>query len=83
MTRSVWLNKIIDLKARQILDSRGNPTVEVDMVLENNSIGRGISPSGASTGILEALELRDGNKNNYMGKSVVNAVNNVNKNIKN
>ena len=82
MTRSVWLNKIIDLKARQILDSRGNPTVEVDIVLENNSIGRGISPSGASTGILEALELRDGNKNNYMGKSVVNAVNNVNKNIK-
>ncbi len=76
------MHKIIDLKARQILDSRGNPTVEVDMVLENNAIGRGMSPSGASTGILEALELRDGNETNYMGKSVYNAVSNINKNIK-
>ena len=77
------MNKIIDLKARQILDSRGNPTVEVDMILENNIIGRGVSPSGASTGILEALELRDGDESRYMGKSVNNAVNNININIKN
>ena len=60
----------MDLNARQILDSRGNPTVEVDLMLENNIYGRGISPSGASTGVLEALELRDGDKNIYLGKSV-------------
>jgi enolase len=77
------LNKIVDVNARQILDSRGNPTVEVDMVLSNDIIGRGISPSGASTGILEALELRDGDKDVYMGKSVYDAVNNINTNIKN
>ena len=77
------LNKIVDVNARQILDSRGNPTVEVDMVLSNDIIGRGISPSGASTGILEALELRDGDKDVYMGKSVYDAVNNINTDIKN
>ena len=77
------MNKIVDVNARQILDSRGNPTVEVDMVLSNDIIGRGISPSGASTGILEALELRDGDKDIYMGKSVYDAVNNININIKN
>ena len=77
------MNKIVDVNARQILDSRGNPTVEVDMVLSNDIIGRGISPSGASTGILEALELRDGDKDIYMGKSVYDAVNNINTNIKN
>ena len=76
------LNKIVDVNARQILDSRGNPTVEVDMVLSNDIIGRGISPSGASTGILEALELRDGDKAIYMGKSVYGAVNNINSTIK-
>ena len=64
------MNKIVDVNARQILDSRGNPTVEVDMVLSYDIIGRGISPSGASTGILEALELRDCEKDVYMGKSV-------------
>ena len=76
------MNKIVDVNARQILDSRGNPTVEVDMVFSNDIIGRGISPSGASTGILEALELRDGDKAIYMGKSVYDAVNNINSTIK-
>ena len=76
------MNKIVDVNARQILDSRGNPTVEVDMVLSNDIIGRGISPSGASTGILEALELRDGDKAIYMGKSVYDAVSNINSTIK-
>jgi len=72
----------VDLNARQILDSRGNPTVEVDLMLENNIYGRGISPSGASTGVLEALELRDGDKNIYLGKSVYTAIDNVNNKIK-
>ena len=75
------MNKIINLKARQILDSRGNPTVEAEITMEGGAIGRGISPSGASTGILEALELRDGNEE-YMGKSVYNAVDNINIGIK-
>ena len=77
------MSKIVDLNARQILDSRGNPTVEVDLMLENNIYGRGISPSGASTGVLEALELRDGDKNIYLGKSVYTAIDNVNNKIKN
>jgi len=77
------LNKILNLNARQILDSRGNPTVEVDLLLQNNAHGRGISPSGASTGALEALELRDGDNSKYMGKSVNIAVNNINNIIKN
>ena len=75
--------KIKDVKGRQILDSRGNPTVEVDIKLDDDSEGRGISPSGASTGSLEALELRDDNKEVYNGKSVLKAVANVNENIKN
>ena len=75
--------KIKDVKGRQILDSRGNPTVEVDIKLDDDSDGRGISPSGASTGSLEALELRDDNKEMYNGKSVLKAVANVNENIKN
>ena len=66
--------KIKDVKGRQILDSRGNPTVEVDIKLDDDSEGRGISPSGASTGSLEALELRDDNKAVYNGKSVLKAV---------
>lgn len=70
--------KIISIKARQILDSRGNPTVEADVVLEDGSSGRAASPSGASTGTYEALELRDGDKKNYLGKSVLKAVENVN-----
>ena len=76
------MNKIVDVNARQILDSRGNPTVEVDMVLSNDIIGRCISPSGASTGILEALELRDGDKAIYMGKAIYDAINNINSTIK-
>lgn len=69
---------IEDIHARQILDSRGNPTVEVDVILTNGVKGRASVPSGASTGIFEALELRDGDKNRYMGKSVQRAVDNVN-----
>ncbi len=69
---------IEDIYARQILDSRGNPTVEVDVKLTNGVKGRAAVPSGASTGIFEALELRDGDKSKYMGKSVQKAVDNVN-----
>lgn len=69
--------KIKDIKGREILDSRGNPTVEVDVILENGIIGRASIPSGASTGEREALELRDGGTR-YMGKGVTKAVNNVN-----
>src|SRR2546429_8476566 len=64
--------------AREILDSRGNPTVEVDVVLEDGSIGRAAVPSGASTGAHEAGELRDGDKKRYLGKGVQNAVEAVN-----
>ncbi|MDD3646051.1 MAG: phosphopyruvate hydratase [Candidatus Gracilibacteria bacterium] len=74
--------KIIDLKAIEILDSRGNPTIEVELTLEKAK-GRAITPSGASTGIHEALELRDGDKTRYLGKGVLKAVNNVNTTIKN
>ncbi len=70
--------KIKDIKAREVLDSRGNPTVEVDVILENGILGRAIVPSGASTGSREALELRDDDTNRYMGKGVLKAVNNVN-----
>ena len=69
---------IEDVYARQILDSRGNPTVEVDVKLTNGVKGRAAVPSGASTGIFEALELRDGDKSKYMGKSVQKAIDNVN-----
>ena len=71
--------KIKKIWARQILDSRGNPTVEVEVTLDNGVMGRAAVPSGASTGAFEAVELRDGNKKNYMGKSVEKAVENVNK----
>lgn len=74
--------KIKDLKAREILDSRGNPTVEVDVMLEDGSFGRASVPSGASTGEHEAVELRDGDKSRYMGKGVLKAVANVNGEIK-
>ncbi|MGB9696123.1 MAG: phosphopyruvate hydratase [Ignavibacteria bacterium] len=70
--------KISKVKAREILDSRGNPTVEVDILSEKGGFGRAIVPSGASTGEKEAIELRDGNKKRYKGKGVLNAVNNVN-----
>jgi len=72
---------IIDIKARQILDSRGNPTVEVDVLTENGSLGRAAVPSGASTGTHEAVELRDNDKSKYMGKGVLQAVENVNARI--
>ena len=70
--------KIIDVKGREILDSRGNPTVEVDVFLENGITGRAAVPSGASTGEREALEMRDGDKMRFGGKGVLKAVNNVN-----
>ena len=74
--------KITYLRGRQILDSRGTPTVEVDMVLDDGEICRGSVPSGASTGSREAIELRDGNKNEFNGKSVKNAVKNINEIVK-
>lgn len=70
--------EIVDVYARQILDSRGNPTVEVEVELEDGTVGRAAVPSGASTGIFEAVELRDGDKSVYLGKGVQNAVDNVN-----
>ena len=73
--------KIQDVKAIQILDSRGNPTIQVEVLTEDGYVGVASVPSGASTGSFEAVELRDGNKNNYMGKSVEKAVENVNKKI--
>ncbi len=73
------MTKIKTIKAREIIDSRGNPTVECDIFFEDNSFGRASVPSGASTGIHEALELRDKNKSRYNGKGVTNAVNNINK----
>ncbi|MDD4446027.1 MAG: phosphopyruvate hydratase, partial [Eubacteriales bacterium] len=69
---------IEEVYAREVLDSRGNPTVEVEVWLEDNTMGRAIVPSGASTGIHEAVELRDGDKNRYGGKGVLQAVKNVN-----
>ena len=72
---------IKQIKAREVLDSRGNPTVEADVILSNGTLGRSIVPSGASTGQREALELRDGDKSRYLGKGVINAVNIVNNEI--
>ena len=72
------MSLIIDVHARQILDSRGNPTIEVDVLTENGAFGRAAVPSGASTGIHEAVELRDNDKTKYMGKGVLKAVENVN-----
>ena len=69
---------IADVYAREILDSRGNPTVEVDVYLEDGSFGRAAVPSGASTGAFEAVELRDDDDQRFMGKGVLNAVDNVN-----
>ncbi len=73
------MSSIKNIHARQILDSRGNPTIEVDVTTENGFVGRASVPSGASTGSREALELRDGDKTHYMGKGVLKAVDNVNK----
>ena len=75
--------KITNVIGREVLDSRGNPTVEVDVILENGIKGRAIVPSGASTGVREALELRDNDNNRYNGKGVLKAVNNVNNELKN
>ena len=72
---------IVDIQGRQILDSRGNPTVEVDVTLANGSFGRAAVPSGASTGVHEAVELRDGDKSKYLGKGVLKAVENVNETL--
>ena len=73
--------EIVDVVAREILDSRGNPTVEVEVTLDDGVVGRAAVPSGASTGIYEACELRDGDKSRYLGKGVENAVKNVNTEI--
>ena len=72
------MSLIESVYAREVLDSRGNPTVEVEVVLMDGSFGRAIVPSGASTGAFEAVELRDGDKNRYLGKGVLQAVENVN-----
>ena len=72
------MSYIVRAEARQILDSRGNPTVEVDVITENGIIGRAAVPSGASTGVHEAVELRDEDKGIYLGKGVLKAVDNVN-----
>lgn len=73
--------EIVDIKALEILDSRGNPTIQVEVVTEDGVEGVASVPSGASTGSFEAVELRDGDKNRYMGKGVQKAVENVNKKI--
>ncbi|WP_257287239.1 phosphopyruvate hydratase [Endozoicomonas sp. SESOKO2] len=70
--------KIVEIKGREIMDSRGNPTVEADVILESGAMGRAAAPSGASTGSREALELRDGDKSRYLGKGVLKAVANIN-----
>lgn len=70
--------KIVKVTGREILDSRGNPTVEAEVYLADGTVGRGAAPSGASTGEFEALELRDGDKSRYLGKGVQKAVNNIN-----
>ena len=75
---STKAHKISGVIGRQILDSRGNPTVEADVLLENGTRGRAAVPSGASTGEHEALELRDGDKAHYLGKGVLRAVQNIN-----
>jgi len=72
------MSNIIEIKAREILDSRGNPTLETDVTLASGVVGSAMVPSGASTGEREAIELRDGDKSRYLGKGVLNAVNNVN-----
>src|SRR6266536_3933389 len=75
------MSAIVDIQAREILDSRGNPTVEVDVMLDDGAAGRAAVPSGASTGENEALELRDGDKKRYLGKGVTKAVRNVTQKI--
>jgi enolase len=72
------MSRIVDIRAREIIDSRGNPTVEADVILASGAVGRAAVPSGASTGTREAVELRDGDKKRYLGKGVLKAVRNVN-----
>ena len=72
------MSLIVEIYAREVLDSRGNPTVDVEVTTENGTVGSAIVPSGASTGVHEAVELRDGDKSRYLGKGTLNAVNNVN-----
>jgi len=76
--REIVVSKIIDIRGREIMDSRGNPTIEADVILESGAMGRAAVPSGASTGQREAVELRDGDKSRYLGKGVLNAVAAVN-----
>ncbi len=76
------MSEIVDIRAREILDSRGNPTIEADVITADGAIGRAVAPSGASTGSREALELRDGDKSRYLGKGVLHAVANVNGEIR-
>src|SRR4030042_4582782 len=76
---NIIMAQIVDIQARQVLDSKGNQTIEVDVLTEEGYVGRAIVPSGASTGVHEAIELRDGDKGRYMGKGVLKAVENVNK----
>ena len=76
------MKKIVEVKAREIIDSRGNPTIESDIYLDDGSLGRAAVPSGASTGIHEAIELRDNDIKRYNGKGVQNAVSNILKTIK-
>jgi enolase len=75
------LTTIVEIRGREVIDSRGNPTVEVDVYLEGGAMGRAAVPSGASTGEHEAHELRDGDKNRYLGKGVLKAVEAVNETI--
>ena len=75
------MSAIVDIVGREILDSRGNPTVECDVLLESGTMGRAAVPSGASTGSREAIELRDGDATRYLGKGVMQAVENVNTEI--
>ncbi|MES9934986.1 MAG: phosphopyruvate hydratase [Sedimenticola sp.] len=76
------MSEIVDIRGREILDSRGNPTVEADVITADGAIGRAVAPSGASTGSREALELRDGDKGRYLGKGVLKAVENIRGDIK-
>src|SRR5438477_11865683 len=80
-TSSTQIHTIAGVTGRQILDSRGNPTVEADVILEDGTRGRAAVPSGASTGEHEALELRDGDKRRFLGKGVLRAVENINTTI--
>ena len=76
------MSNIADIRAYEVLDSRGNPTVQADVILDNGIVGTACAPSGASTGSREALELRDGDKQRYLGKGVLKAVDNINRSIK-